>query len=66
MMNAKAHLTTKARDYIMLESYKNGKEATNPPTPLQIDKPVGEIMTHIPKGAFKKASHNTNMRVTQK
>jgi hypothetical protein len=26
---------------------------------------MGETMTHIPKGAFKKASHNPNARTTQ-
>jgi hypothetical protein len=29
-------------------------------------KVVGETMTHIPKGVFKKASHNPNARATQK
>jgi len=62
MMNAEAHLATRARDYGMSESTKKGKEATNPSTPLQIEKVVGETMTHILKGAFKKASHNPNIR----
>jgi hypothetical protein len=26
---------------------------------------MGETMTNIPKGAFKKASHNPNMRAAQ-
>jgi hypothetical protein len=49
----------------MLESVKNGKEATNPLVPLQIEKTMGETMTCIPKGAFKKASHNSNTRASQ-
>jgi hypothetical protein len=65
MMNVKAHLSTKTRDYGTPESIEKGKEATNPSTPLQIEKAVGETMTCIPKGAFKKASHNPNARATQ-
>jgi hypothetical protein len=47
----------------MSESNEKGKEATNSLTPLQIDKAVGKMMTCIPKGVFKKDSHNPNMRV---
>jgi hypothetical protein len=65
MMNVEANIATRARDYRMSESVEKGKEATNPPTPLQIEKAVGEMMTHIPKGVFKKASHNPNVRATQ-
>jgi hypothetical protein len=39
-----------------------GKESSNPSPPIQIEKTVGETMTDIPKGAFKKASHNLNGR----
>jgi hypothetical protein len=49
----------------MLESTEKGKEATNPSNPLKIEKGVVESMTRIPKGAFKKASHNTNARAAQ-
>jgi hypothetical protein len=63
-MNVNAHLSTRTRDYKMLKFVKKGKEATNPSTPLQIEKVVGETMTRIPKGEFKKGSHNPNMRVT--
>jgi hypothetical protein len=49
----------------MSESVEKGKEATNPPVPLQIEKTMGETMTRIPKGAFKKASHNLNARAAQ-
>jgi hypothetical protein len=48
----------------MPKSSKKGKKATNPPTPLQIEKEMGETMTHIPKGVFKKVAHNPNMRAT--
>jgi hypothetical protein len=65
MMNVEANIATRARDYGMSESVEKGKEAMNPPTPLQIEKAVGEMMTHIPKGVFKKASHNPNVRAAQ-
>jgi hypothetical protein len=61
MMNTEFHLETMAQDYGMLGSTK-GKEATNPLTPLQIEKAVGETMTLIPKGVFKNSSHNPNVR----
>jgi hypothetical protein len=44
---------------------KKGKEAINPSVPLQIKKTMSETLTRIPKGAFKKASHNLNTRATQ-
>jgi hypothetical protein len=47
----------------MSESVEKGKEATNPPVPLHIENTMGETMTCIPKGAFKKSSHNPNARV---
>jgi hypothetical protein len=62
MMRSDAHLQTRAHDYGMLESAEKGKEASNPSPPLHIEKTMGETMTHIPKGAFKKASHNPNAR----
>jgi hypothetical protein len=49
----------------MPESVEKGKEASNPLPPLQIENTVGETMTQIPKGAFKKASHNLNARAAQ-
>jgi hypothetical protein len=33
--------------------------------PLQIKRMMGETITHILQGDFKKASHNPNARVTQ-
>jgi hypothetical protein len=65
MMRSYAHLQTRAHDYRMPESADKGKEASNPPPPLHIENIVGETMTHIPKGAFKKDSHNPNTRVAQ-
>jgi hypothetical protein len=47
----------------MPKSIEKGKEASNPLTPIQIEKTMGEKMTHIPKGAFQKDSHNPNTRV---
>jgi hypothetical protein len=64
MMNVDAHLSTKNHDYGMLEYVEKGKEATNPLTPLQIQKAVGKTMTRIPKGEFKKASHSPNARAS--
>jgi hypothetical protein len=58
MMKSDTHIQTRAHDYRMSESSEKGKEASNPPPPLHIEKTVGETMTHIPKGEFKKASHN--------
>jgi hypothetical protein len=65
MMNVDAHLSTMTHDYIRSQYIEKGKEASNPLTPLQIEKTVGETMTCIPKGVFKKASHNLNTRATQ-
>jgi hypothetical protein len=65
MMKAKANLQTRDHNYIMLESVEKGKEAPNPLPPLRIEKIVGETMTRIHKGAFKKASHNPNTRAAQ-
>jgi hypothetical protein len=65
MMKSEAHLQTRAHNYGMPESVEKGKEASNPLPPLQIEKTVGETMTHIPKGAFKKDSHNPNARAAQ-
>jgi hypothetical protein len=65
MMNVDVHLSNKTRSYGMLESVENGKDASNPLT-LEIEKIVGETMTHIPKGALKKDSHNPNAGDAQK
>jgi hypothetical protein len=65
MMKGDAFISTRAHDYSKPSTSEKGKEAEIPSLPLQIEKTLGETMTHIPKGAFKKASHNPNARATQ-
>jgi hypothetical protein len=65
MLKGNIDIETRTHDYGMPNTSEKGKEAENPPLPLQIEKTLGETMTHIPKGAFKKASHNPNARATQ-
>jgi hypothetical protein len=64
MVRGDALITTRAHDYSKPSTSKKGKYAELPSLRLQIEKTLGEIMTHIPKGAFKKASHNPNARAT--
>jgi hypothetical protein len=56
---------TRAHDYSKPSAFEKGKEAELPSLPLQIEKTLGETMTCIPKGSFKKASHNPNTRAAQ-
>jgi hypothetical protein len=65
MVRGDALITTRAHDYSKPSASEKGKEAEIPSLPLQIEKTLGEMMKHIPKDAFKKASHNQNVRVTQ-
>jgi hypothetical protein len=65
MVRGDAFISTRAHDYSKLSASEKGKEADLPSLPLQIEKMLGETMTCIPKGAFKKASHNPNARATQ-
>jgi hypothetical protein len=65
MMNAEAHLSNRICDYKTMESIEKGKEASNPLNPIQIENTVGETITCIPKGAFKRDYHNPNMRAAQ-
>jgi hypothetical protein len=65
MLKGDAHIATSTHDYGMPNTSEKGKEDENASVPLQVDKALGEIMTHIPKGDFKKASHNPNVRATQ-
>jgi hypothetical protein len=58
-------ILTRAHDYSKPSTSEKGKEVELPYIPLQIEKTLGETMTCIPKGAFKKSSHNPNTRVTQ-
>jgi hypothetical protein len=64
MMKGDAFIESRAHDYENPKSTEKDKEVINPYFPLQIEKTMGETMTHIPKGAFKKASHNPNARAT--
>jgi hypothetical protein len=65
MMKGDSFVTTRAHDYIKSSTYEKGKEAEIPSLPLQIENTLGETMTHIPKGVFKKSSYNPNARATQ-
>jgi hypothetical protein len=65
MMKGDAYISTRAHDYNKLSTSEKGKEAKTPSLPLHIEKTLGETMTRIPKGAFKKVSHNPNARATE-
>jgi hypothetical protein len=65
MMKGDAFLLTRAHDYNKPRTSEKGKEDEIPSLPLQIEKTLGETMTRIPKGVFKKASHNPNARAAQ-
>jgi hypothetical protein len=65
MVRGYAFIMTRAHDYSKPSTFEKGKEAELTSLPLQIEKTLGETMTRIPKGAFKKSSHNPNARATQ-
>jgi hypothetical protein len=65
MVRGDAFILTRVHDYSKPSTSEKGKEAEIPSLPLQIEKTLGETMTRIPKGAFKKTSHNPNARATQ-
>jgi hypothetical protein len=65
MVKGDAFISTRVHDYSKPSTSEKGKEAKLPSLPLQIEKTLGETMTRIPKGAFKKSSHNPNARATQ-
>jgi hypothetical protein len=65
MVRGDAFILTRAHDYSKPSTSEKGKEVEFPSLPLQIEKTLGETMTHIPKGVFKKYSHNTNTRAAQ-
>jgi hypothetical protein len=65
MVRGDAFIMTRAHDYSKPSASEKGKEAELPSLPLQIEKMLGETMTCIPKGAFKKYSHNPNARAAQ-
>jgi hypothetical protein len=62
MMKGDAYISTRAHDYNKPNTSEKGKKDKIPSLPLQIEKILGETMTCIPKGAFKKTSHNPNAR----
>jgi hypothetical protein len=64
MMKGDAFISTRAHEYSKPSTSEKGKEAKLPSLPLQIEKTLGETMTCIPKGKFKKASHNPNAKVS--
>jgi hypothetical protein len=65
MVRGDDFISTRAHDYSNPSTSEKGKEVDLPSLPLQIEKTLGETMTRIPKGAFKKASHNPNARAAQ-
>jgi hypothetical protein len=65
MMKSDAFIATRAHDYSKSNASDKGKEVEIPSLPLHIEKTLGETMTRIPKGAFKRASHNPNARAAQ-
>ena len=64
MVRGVAFISTRAHDYSKPSASEKGKEVDLPYLPLQIENTLGEKMTHIPKGAFRKSSHNPNVRAT--
>jgi hypothetical protein len=62
MVRGDTFISTRAHDYSKPSASEKGKEVDLPSLPLQIEKTLGETLTRIPKGAFKKASHNPNAR----
>jgi hypothetical protein len=65
MVRGDAFITTRVHDYSKPSTSEKGKEDEISSLPLQIEKMLGETMTRIPKGAFKKAYHNQNARATK-
>jgi hypothetical protein len=62
MMKGDAFISNREHDYSKTSTFEKGKEVEIPSLPLEIEKTLGKTMTCIPKGAFKKASHNPNAR----
>jgi hypothetical protein len=65
MMKSSIDINTRTRNYGMPNTSEKGKEAENPYLPFQIEKTLGKTMTRIPKGVFKKDSHNPNARAAK-
>jgi hypothetical protein len=64
MVKGDAFISNREHDYSKPRTFEKGKEAKLPYLPLQIEKMLGKKMTRIPKHAFKKASHNLDVRAT--
>jgi hypothetical protein len=64
MVRGDAFISTRVHNYSKSSASEKGKKVDLPSLPLQIEKTLGETMSCIPKGAFKKASHNPNTRAT--
>jgi hypothetical protein len=62
MVKSDTFISTRVHNYNKPSTSEKGKEDELPSLPLQIERTLGETMTHIPKGAFKRASHNPNAR----
>jgi hypothetical protein len=64
LMKGDNYIETRAHDYEIPKTNEKGKEAISSSIPLWIDNMMGETMARIPKGVFKKSSHNLNVRTT--
>jgi hypothetical protein len=53
-------LLTRSHNYSNLESTDKGNENLDPHNCIYIEKPEKETMKHIPKGVYKRDSHNPN------
>jgi hypothetical protein len=65
MVRGDVFISTRSHKYSKPSTSEKGKEVELPSLPLQIENMLGETMTCIPKGAFKKSSHNPNSRAAQ-
>jgi hypothetical protein len=57
-------MLTRACDYGNPESMSRGKESHDSHNSLHIEKFVGDTLSCIPKGVFKRSSHNPSSRAT--
>jgi hypothetical protein len=65
MIKGDDFISTRVHDYSKPSTSEKGKEVEILSLPLQTKKTLGETMTRIPKGTFKKSSHNPNTRASQ-
>ena len=60
------HVQTRARNYDVPEKESKGKEpSTSQSAPLQIYKPLTDMILRPPKGVLKRSTHNPNARAAQ-